>query len=647
MIHPALALGAWLAVACMAAALTWTLEPWLALLGALIAHWLAVLIGLNWLVEMNISVFQCTSATAYMYMAGETCVWALCLALPIGLGFMLFRRRVAVCWWLPLAWAAGETLRFEVMNVNIGDWLVTQWTVEPVLRLLGLAGWWPTHFACIFAASCFGQAIATRHRAVALPSAIIVIALLMLPPLPGHGTELLRGVAAVHTTSTVALPHSYPPGSDSDDPIDLIIWPETVFHLRAKMLEGPGRGTRIPQLVHGGHASQLIGLETTWPQADSLNQIVAVGDDGLVLASRAKKLLLPIAERQFLGLGHNRYPPGTYPARLEVAGRSIIPLICGEFLSRALVQEGLLAGGELLVVIAGDQMMSNDRARRQLLAVQVLRSVEFGVPSVRASFRGWAYFISSDGQLLARSGHTRNGLLRWDEQHGARDIDFYGRTIDADPPAPHPQPEIVVLYSREAPEFRTRCPEGKCTYRTIEDFSCDQERAATVIVAGHGAPPTYLSHSANDIGAAIRCFAPELVVIDTCFGASSEILAELVGLDPLVVAAPFLLPPAGLNYLPEFFAAVDAKRRAGAVMSSVGSQLLRWRVDRHVLSFAIERVNAMDAASLRRQLVRRHPSQVGVALGDAGRILVPFDWHRMNAGATATTAALPTRTSTR
>ncbi|HHH30707.1 MAG TPA: hypothetical protein ENK57_20520 [Polyangiaceae bacterium] len=648
MTRPAFALCAWLAVTCLAAALTWTEARWVACVGAFLTHWISVFVGLDWVTEMNIVSLQCTKVEAYAYLAGESVLWALPLGLSIGLGFILLRGRVAVCWWLPLAWGAGELVRFEVINVNIGDWLVTQWTVTPVLRALGHAGWWPTQIACLFAASCAGQALATRRRGVALPSVIVILALLLLPPLPSEGNALLRGVAAVHTNSTVALPHGAPHATDADDRVELIVWPETAFHLRAKMMEGPGRGTRIPRLVHDSRAAQLIGLETTWPVLGSLNQVVVVRDDGLVLASRAKKLLLPVAERRFLGLGHDRYPPGSYPALLEAAGRAIIPLICGEILSRALVAEGIRAGGELLVVIAGDQMMTNDRARRQLLAVQVLRSVEFGVPSIRASFGGWAYFISSSGQVLARSGHTRNGLLRWDEEHGARDVDFYGRATNSDLAPKTPPRDIVVLYSRDAPQFRTRCPEGRCSYRAIEDFRCsDSERAATVVVAGHGAPPTYLSHTSEELGVAIRCFSPELVVIDTCFGASIELLATLEGLDTLVVAAPFLIPPAGFNYLPEFFASNDAARRARAVVSSEGGRLLRWRFDKQALSSAIARVAAMDATTLRRQLVRRNPAQVGVSLGAAGRVLVPFDWRRMGGATTPSGALPPTRATSR
>lgn len=556
-------------------------------------------------------------------------IWALSLGLSIGLGFILFRRRVGVCWWLPLAWGVGELVRFEVMNVNIGDWLVTQWTVDPVLRSVGHFGWWPTHFACLFAASGVGQAFATKRREVALPSAVIIVGLALLPPLPRTGDELLRGVAAVHTTSTVALPHREPPTSGADDPIELVVWPETAFYMRPRMVEGPGRGARLPRLLHDSRAAHLLGLETTWSGVDAQNQIVAVGDDGVVLASRAKKLLLPLAERSFLGFGRDRYRLGKNPAFLEIAGRSVIPLICGEFLSRSLVAEGRRAGGELLVVIAGDQMMVNDRARRQLLATQVIRSVEFGVPSVHASYGGWAYFISSDGRVLARSSHERNGLLRWDEEHGVRDVDFLGRTIGSEAPPLEPQPEIVVLYSRAAPGFRTRCPEGLCTYLELEDFTCDQERAATVIVAGHGAPPDYLSHTAEELGEAIRCFAPELVVVDTCFGASSDLLQAIVGLDAVVVAAPFLLPPAGLNYLPEFFTSDEPQRRARSVVSADGGKLLRWRIHPDELSAAVERVASMDATTLRSHLVRRAPTQVGVDLGDSGRILVPFDWTRM------------------
>ncbi len=628
--HPAFWIGAWFSAACLAAALTWSESTLAVLVGATAAHAIPWITGVSWAKSMNELLFDLSPLQHDALLLGQALAWALPVAIPIALAHALFHQRVGVCWWLPVAWGAGELVRFEWVTINIGDWLCTQWTVGPVLRAVGHLGWWPTHILCLFAASCLGQALATRQRTVTAPCVLVVIGLWMLPPLPETGTELLRGIVAVHTNSTVALPHADPTG-DGDEPVELIIWPETAFHLLPVLREGPGLGAHLPILVPGSEATQLLGLETQLLGGGRQNSVVVADANGRVVASRAKKLLLPAGERRFMGLGRDRFQAGHQPALLNAAGRAIIPLICGEFLSRALVAEGVQAGGELMVVVARDHIMVNDRAKRQVLAVQLLRSVEYGIPSVRASYGGWASFISSDGRVLALSGDTKNGLLRWDPEHGARDVDFYGRTLDTELDPVESSADIMVLYARDAPQYRTRCPEGRCKYVAIEDFRCPRAPVSTVIVAGHGSPPSYLSQSHEKIGEALRCLSPQLVVIDTCFGASIELLGELDSLATLVVAAPFLLPPAGLEYGPEFFEPGPPKRRARAIEGPPSGQLLRWSSNAAELLDAKARAAAMDASALRANLVRRDPAYVGIEL-DTGRVLVPFDWRRMQGG---------------
>ncbi len=246
---------------------------------------------------------------------------------------------------------------------------------------------------------------------------------------------------------------------------------------------------------------------------------------------------------------------------------------------------------------------------------------------------GYALFVSSDGRVLAQSGTDQNGFLMWDEARGARDVDFYGRTIDTGMPALVPAPNTAVLYSQYAPALRARCPEGRCSYHAIEDFECREARAATVIIAGHGQPPTYLSRDAETVAAAVRCFEPELVVVDTCYGASSGLLASLGDLEAVVVAAPTLLPFSGLGFEPEFFTAEDPERRAVAIRSPPGGELLRWRVDQTSLAATLERVASMDATTLGKHIARRSPAEVKVPLGTSGSVLVPVDWTRVRSRA--------------
>lgn len=626
---PAFWPAAWLSAALLVAALGATRTILGAALGMFAVQVLGFY-GLDWAPGLNETVFRHTRLQAEAFRFGQALVWSLPFVLSVSVSFTLVRRRLAPCWWLPLAWGAGETLRFALMSVSIGDWLNTQWTVVPVLRAVGHLGWWPAHTACLMAAGCVGQAVVARRAVFALPACAIFLMLLALPPLPVPATDALRGIAAMHTRSMVDLPHVAPPPSAGGNAVDLIVWPETHLYLKPRLIDGAGEGVTLRPLLRGSEATHLIGLETTFPFRGTHNQVVALDRDGRVLGSRAKRMLLPVAERQFLGFGKDHMVPGHGSTVLNVAGRRAIALICGEALSRSLVAEGKAEGGELLLILARDQMLVNDEAKTALLASQVMRSVEFGLPSVRASYGGWANFVAADGTVLAQSKAAANGLLRWDDTDGARDHDFFGRAIAgrALPPAAGPAP-VAVLYSVEAERYRTPCPEGKCRYYPIEDFQCGVPRAETVIIAGHGEPPDYLGRPADEIARAVRCLAPALIVADACYSASSDLFLALADTEALVVAAPFLVPTAGLDYPPAFFAEADPARRAAAIPDLPSGRLLRWKLQRPVLESVLEGAHQLQGRALLDHLVRRSPPYLGVDLQGAGTLLVPVDEARV------------------
>jgi hypothetical protein len=131
------------------------------------------------------------------------------------------------------------------------------------------------------------------------------------------------------------------------------------------------------------------------------------------------------------------------------------------------------------------------------------------------------------------------------------------------------------------------------------------------------------------VAAAVRCFEPELVVVDTCFGASSELLSALGDLDAVIVAAAALVPSSGLVYGPEFFAASDPTVRAAAIQTQPASDLLRWRNDPAALAGLLARVDAMGPDELGVHLARRRPPTVKVELPDGGPVLVPIGWERL------------------
>jgi len=526
-IDPAAAGLAWLAVVALTVTLVATRRAASALLGSCATLVTAHLIGFPWVPAMNRASVPDGGVPTWLFDVVEMVVWTAPHAVVIGAGFWAARllerrwRQPPVALWLPIAWSLGELARVAFIRVSISDWLTTQWSVEPVLRLVGHLGWWPALWICLFAAAGLGQAIATRRPRWAL-AALAGLLGLALPPLPERGQDQLRGIAAVTVSDAITAPERAP----LDEAPELFVWPEQARYVRPYLQEGRTRGARIRPLLPDSPAAHLVGLVTRAPGLGLHNQLVAVTSDGTVLQSRAKRFLLPVAETRWLGFGDGEYVAGTAPPVLDVAGRRVAAVICGELLSRPLVAEGVDAGGELLVVAARDQMMESDRALRHLLAVQVLRSVEYGVPSVRSSLGGRSAFVSSAGRVLAESPRGDNGFLLWDPARGERRYDFAGRPAPPPGEAAPPAPDVVVLYAAEAPELRTVCPEGRCRYLPLEGFTCPAAAppATAVIVAGHGQPPTWLSQGPVEVARAVRCFRPPVVVIDTCYGASSELL---------------------------------------------------------------------------------------------------------------------------
>lgn len=386
------------------------------------------------------------------------------LALPVALALSLAYaalgpRRIAGA--VPLAFALGESAGARLHTLSPGDWLVSQWQFRPVLDAVSWLGWWPTSLLCLGACSCAGAAISRRRPALMAPSGAVLVLLLALPRAPAADPTLLEGLVAVQTSSSVSLPSSLPPGTA------VVVWPEAAFQLRPQLGEGPAQGPRLPPLSPGFGAEHLVGLLAGSSLRGEQNQAVLIDSTGMVRASRAKSLLFPVGERSFLGVGKDRLLPGKQDPVIRVGQRGVIALICGEFLDRRLVRLGREHGGEVLLVLSRDHVLPTARARRQLLATQVMRSVEFGVPSVRSSYRGQAAFVDADGTVLARGTYGDEVLLT---QAGSTPLAADGG------------PTVAVLFSRGAEEYRTRCPAGRCSYHPLEDFACRANGETAVVV---------------------------------------------------------------------------------------------------------------------------------------------------------------------
>lgn len=185
--------------------------------------------------------------------------------------------------------------------------------------------------------------------------------------------------------------------------------------------------------------------------------------------------------------------------------------------------------------------------------------------------------------------------------------------------------ETAVLYSRATPEMQPQLPPGPHARYAVEGFRPPGRRARAVIVSGHAAPPEYLGQAPRLLARAIASFEPELVVVDTCFGASLPLLEALAasGVTARVVAPPFRIPTSGLHYAPAFFAPGPAAARARLVRTEPDYPLLRWRIAAEPLTAVRREVAGLGPEALSRRLKHAGLALVKAELPEgAGPVLV-------------------------
>lgn len=198
--------------------------------------------------------------------------------------------------------------------------------------------------------------------------------------------------------------------------------------------------------------------------------------------------------------------------------------------------------------------------------------------------------------------------------------------------------DLVFLRSTASPQLVAEAPASAGPVFTLEGGWPEGTRAGGVVLSGHSAPPWYLDQPAEALARRLVALGPELIVFDTCFGASSPILEALssAGFRGWVVAGAYPIPERGLAFAPPFFDPRLAwAQRAQAPHTVPPFPMVRWRVQPGALGPAYEQVARWRPAELRRRLRSVVPTLVGLPFpapqgGDPGaRLLVPVPPDRL------------------
>ena len=167
------------------------------------------------------------------------------------------------------------------------------------------------------------------------------------------------------------------------------------------------------------------------------------------------------------------------------------------------------------------------------------------------------------------------------------------------------------------------CPQGACVASTLGPDTCSafDGPVHTLVLTGHSRPPEFFGVEPTAIARLVACAEPELLVLDTCYGFSTELLTELAALDapPLVVGSIHALSVEGLRYDPDFLTdpGLSAAERARHVHPRYGEVLQTWAPEAASLASAREVVASWTVDELEARLQRVHPNLVRVPLPES------------------------------
>ncbi|HUO48309.1 MAG TPA: apolipoprotein N-acyltransferase [Acidimicrobiales bacterium] len=284
--------------------------------------------------------------------------------------------------------------------------------------------------------------------AASVAAVILAVALSAVAPDGGPGVDTLPaaavqggGVRGLHKaqvdpatvlgrqfTASAALVR--PPAGPVQTPARLVLWPEDVV-----ALDGPLAGSTAEEalgnLARGLRATLLVGVTEPAPRNQFLNELVAFGPDGTVVARYEKVHRVPFGEyvpsrgifRHFADLSGvpEDAVPGHSDGVLHTPAATVGAMVSYEVFFPARARVPVRNGAQLLLVPTNTSSYATTQVPTQELAASRLRAIEEGRDLVQAAPAGYSAVIDNHGtvravsvlgrqQVLARVVSLRRGL---------------------------------------------------------------------------------------------------------------------------------------------------------------------------------------------------------------------------------------------
>ena len=336
---------------------------------------------------------------------------------------------------LPLAHALAETFRFSFPfgGVPLASLAISQ-SASPLVGIVRIGGPLLLTFCVLQIGFALSQlVVAPRIKHVAVFSALIALIVCAGFIAPrGNDTGETRTIAAVQgggPQGTLAINtnprdvverHLAATRAISSTNLDMVIWPENVIDV-ADFYDSDERVEIAEQAARLG-APFVVGITEDMNARYFTNAQIVVNEDGTLGDRYDKVRRVPFGEfvplrglLETLGAPVDRIPrdalAGSDIARLQVGDTTVGVAISWEVFFSGRANEGVEAGGSMLVNPTNGSSYTGTILQTQQIASSRLRAIENGRWLVQVSPTGFSAFISPTGEVFDRTGVSEQRVL--------------------------------------------------------------------------------------------------------------------------------------------------------------------------------------------------------------------------------------------
>jgi apolipoprotein N-acyltransferase len=214
-------------------------------------------------------------------------------------------------------------------------------------------------------------------------------------------------VLAAQETATQVLQRE-----DRGNSPELVLWPEDVVSLDTLLGDSPEEGA-LSALARSLRSTLVVGVTETVSARSFLNEVVAFGPDGTLVARYEKVHRVPFGEyvpyrSLFAHLGDlSAVPrdavPGTGTGVLHTPVGALGTMISYEVFYADRGRAPVRAGAQLLIVPTNTSSYASGQVPTQEIAASEVQAVQQGRDLLQAAPTGFSAWIDHRGTLLARS----------------------------------------------------------------------------------------------------------------------------------------------------------------------------------------------------------------------------------------------------